>query len=88
MKILKFNAIWCSGCIVMKNDSNHIQGIPDLAVLYNDKWCALEIKKSANAHRQPNQEFYISKMDDMSFARFVYPENKEEVFDELKRYFK
>lgn len=71
------------GCIVMKNDSSYIQGIPDLVVLHKDRWASLECKKTANAKRQPNQEFYVSKMDDMSFARFVYPENKEEVLDDL-----
>lgn len=71
------------GCIVMKNDSSYIQGIPDLVVLHKDRWASLECKKTANAKRQPNQEFYVSKMDDMSFSRFVYPENKEEVLDDL-----
>lgn len=72
------------GCIVMKNDSSYIQGIPDLLVLHNDKWAALECKKSKSAIRQPNQEYYVEKMDDMSFARFVYPENREEVLNDLQ----
>lgn len=71
------------GCIVMKNDSSYIQGIPDLLVLYEDKWASLEVKKSANAKRQPNQEYYVDKMDEMSFSRFIYPENKDEVLREL-----
>lgn len=75
------------GCIVMKNDSSYIQGIPDLLVLYRDKWASLECKKSANAKRQPNQEYYVDKMDDMSFARFIYPENMDEVLDDLYCYF-
>lgn len=73
------------GCIVMKNDSSYIQGIPDLLILYNDKWAALEIKKSRAASHRPNQEYYVDKMDDMSFARFIYPENKEVVLDELQQ---
>ena len=28
------------GCIVMKNDSSYIQGIPDLLILYKDKWAS------------------------------------------------
>ena len=75
------------GCVVMKNDPNYIQGIPDLMVLYKDKWAALECKRNASAHRQPNQEFYISKMNGMSFAAFVYPENREEILDELQQAF-
>lgn len=76
------------GCMVMKLDSSYIQGIPDLLVLYEDKWAALECKKSANARRQPNQKYYVDKMDRMSFAAFIYPENKEEVLYELQRAFK
>ena len=72
------------GCIVMKNDSSYIQGIPDLLVLHNDKWAALECKKNSRASKRPNQEYYVNKMDDMSFARFVYPENREEVLNDLQ----
>lgn len=75
------------GCIVMKLDSSYIQGIPDLLILYEDKWAVLECKKSASARRQPNQTYYVNKMNNMSFARFIYPENKEEVLYELQRAF-
>lgn len=71
------------GCIVMKNDSSYIQGIPDLLVLYKNRWGSLEVKKSAKASKRPNQEYYVGKMNDMSFARFICPENKEEVLNEL-----
>lgn len=76
------------GCVVMKNDSSYIQGIPDLLVLYKNKWAALEVKKSANARRQPNQEYYVGLLDKMSFSRFISPENKEEVLNELRKAFK
>ncbi len=76
------------GCIVMKLDSSYIQGIPDLLILYKNKWATLECKKFAGAKRQPNQEYYIGLLDKMSFARFICPENKEEVLDELQRAFK
>lgn len=75
------------GCLVMKNDSGYIQGIPDWTVLYKNKWAVLEIKKAENARRQPNQDYYVDKCDGMSFSRFVYPENAEEVLDELYNFF-
>lgn len=74
-------------CIIMKNDSNYIQGIPDLLVLYKNKWAALECKKSKEASHQPNQDYYVEKMNSMSFSAFVFPENQEEVLDELERSF-
>lgn len=72
-------------CIIMKNDPNYIQGIPDLLVLNGGKWAALECKKAKNASHQPNQDFYVDKMNGMSYSRFVYPENKKEVLDELQQ---
>ena len=75
------------GCVVMKNDSSYIQGIPDLLVLYNDRWASLECKKSEGSRKQPNQEYYVEKLDSMSFSRFIFPENKEEVLRELQSAF-
>ena len=75
------------GCIVTKLDSGDIQGIPDLLILYKNKWATLENKKNAKAVKQPNQEYYVDKMNDMSFSRFIYPENKETVLNELKEMF-
>lgn len=73
------------GCIVMKTDPTYIQGLPDLLILHNDKWAALEVKRSANASKRPNQDYYVEKMDDMSYASFIYPENKEDILDELRK---
>ena len=73
--------------MVMKLDPSDIQGIPDLLVLYKNKWATLENKRTKNSTRQPNQEYYVDKMNSMSFSRFIYPENKDEVIGELKRYF-
>lgn len=76
------------GCIVTHMDAGDIQGIPDLLILYNDRWATLEGKKNANASHRPNQDYYVKKMDNMSFSRFIYPENKDEVLDELEEYFR
>ena len=73
------------GCMVLKNDSGYLQGVPDLLVLYNDHWGSLEVKKSERAHRRPNQEYYVSKMNDMSYSAFIYPENERQVLDDLQR---
>ena len=84
-KLIKELKDMFKGCIIVKNDPNYIQGIPDLLILYNDRWAALEVKKSATAHHQPNQEYYVDLMDQMSFAAFIYPENKEEILYELQQ---
>ena len=75
------------GCIVLKNDCNYIQGIPDLTVLWHDRWAVLECKQSLNAPHRPNQDYFISRMDTMSFARMICPENEKEVLDDLERTF-
>lgn len=74
------------GCMIFKMDQ--IQGIPDLLILYKNKWASLENKQSANAKRQPNQKYYVDKMNEMSFSRFICPENKEEVLHDLCKAFK
>ena len=75
------------GCIVTKLDSGDIQGIPDLLILFKNKWATLECKKNASASKRPNQEYYVGLMNEMSFSRFICPENKDEVLSELKQVF-
>lgn len=85
-KLIKEIKEMFEGCLVFKMDQ--IQGIPDLLVLYKNKWASLECKRSANAKRRPNQEYYVGLMNEMSFSRFVSPENKEEVLSDLSKAFK
>lgn len=75
------------GCMVLKNDANYIQGMPDLLILHNDRWAALECKRSETASHRPNQDLYVDKMNDMSYAAFIYPENEKEIFDDLQSAF-
>lgn len=78
------------GSIVTKLDSSHIQGIPDLLILYRDKWATLECKRSKRDYqnnKQPNQDIYVDRMNNMSFSKFIYPENREEVLSELQQAF-
>lgn len=77
------------GCFVLKNDGSNIpQGFPDLLVLYGNRWGALECKRDTvylndPTVLEPNQEYYVRLLNVMSFARFISPENKREVLDEL-----
>lgn len=74
-------------CIVLKNDANYIQGFPDLTILFKDRWAALEVKRSVGASHQPNQDYYIQKLNAMSYAAFICPENEEEVLNEIQQAF-
>ena len=74
------------GAIVYKNESK--QGLPDLTVLYGKHWALLECKQSESAGHQPNQDYYVERANEMSFSRFIYPENKQEVLDELQQAFR
>ena len=76
------------GCVIIKNDANAQQGILDLLILYEDKWAMLECKRSSDASHRPNQDYYIQKFNQMSFATFIYPENREEVLDDLESAFR
>ena len=76
------------GCIVLKNDPAYLQGVPDILILFRNKWAALETKQSETSRKRPNQTYYIRLMNQMSYAAFVYPENEEDVLDDLQQTFR
>jgi hypothetical protein len=76
------------GCVILKNDSAYLQGVPDLIILYEDMWAMLEVKASADAPVRPNQDYYIRMLNDMSFAAYIWPEVEEEVLNELQHTFR
>lgn len=74
------------GAIILKNDARYRQGIPDWIVLHITGTFVFEIKAHSKASKQPNQHYYIGQLQKMGyFARFVYPENMQEVLDEIQR---
>jgi hypothetical protein len=75
------------GCVILKNDSAYQQGILDLTLLYGESWACLEVKRHKDAVLQPNQEFFVRKLSDMSYAAIIYPENEEEVLVALEQAF-
>lgn len=88
----KFNEILISelqrrfpGCVIKKQDplTDH-QGIPDKLILWNGRWAMLESKAYLKAKHQPNQDYWVEKYNDLSFAAFVSPENYEEILDRME----
>jgi hypothetical protein len=73
------------GCVILKNDTDYMQGVPDLTILYGNRWAMLEVKVSKAARNQPNQTYYVDELDKMSFAAFIYPSNEEYVLNDLQQ---
>lgn len=73
------------GCVILKNDPEYLQGIPDLVIFYGDRWAMLEVKARARAPRQPNQDYYVQLLNEMSFAAFIDPSNEQDVLCGLEQ---
>lgn len=76
------------GSFVFHLDPTECQGAPDLLIIFGKHWAALEGKKNKSASLRPNQQYYVDRFNEMSFARIIFPENVEEVLDEMERSFK
>jgi hypothetical protein len=87
-RIIKKLEVMFPGCMIMKTDTSLQQGLPDLIILWRKYWASLEIKASASASTQPNQSHFIEKLNEMSFAAYIYPENETEVLSALQQAFK
>ena len=87
-KLKKKLEVLFPGCVIMKNDANYIQGIPDLTILWKNKWAMLETKRESDAPKRPNQQYYVDRLNAMSFAAFICPENEEEVLHDLQHAFR
>lgn len=74
-------------CMIQKNDANYRQGVPDLLILFKNRWALLEVKKSKNEKPRPNQPWYVAWAQRNSFGAFIFPENRDEVLAELSEYF-
>lgn len=86
-KLIQRLRVLFPGCLVLKNDSSYLQGIPDLTVFWGRNWAMLEVKPSVNAPHEPNQDWYVETMNAQGFAAFIYPENEKEVLSALQAAF-
>lgn len=73
------------GCVILKNDSSDLQGVPDLLILFNDRWAMLEVKATATSKVQVNQPHWVKTFNRMSFAAFINPSNEQEVLRGLEQ---
>lgn len=73
------------GSVVLKNDASYLPGFPDLTILYGPKWATLECKRSEDASKRPNQEYYVEKLSNMGFSAFIFPENRESVLNDMEQ---
>jgi hypothetical protein len=84
-RLIKRLQLLFPGCFILKNDPSENQGIPDIIILFENRWAMLEVKVSFAI--QPNQLFYVEMFNRMSFAAFIHPQNEEQVLYDLQSTF-
>lgn len=75
------------GCVVLKYQQNATTraAVPDIIFLKDGFWGAIEAKKSKTAKCRPGQKEMVAKLDSMSWAKLVFPENWDETRKELEQ---
>lgn len=69
-----------------KQDSTTVKGFPDSQVILEGACVFIEFKASKRAKFQPLQKEWIQKLNDnCHFGYVCYPENQEEILEEIKK---
>lgn len=79
-------AVHPTAILQYKQDSTTVKGFPDTIVILEGITIFIEFKKSKTAKFQTLQKEWIKKLNDNGHFAFVcYPENADEVLEEIKR---
>ena len=69
-----------------KQDATTVNGFPDTIIILEGITVFIEFKKSKTAKFRPGQKEWIEKLNDNGhFAWVCYPENADDILEEIKR---
>ena len=69
-----------------KQDATTLSGFPDTIVILEGITIYIEFKRSKTAKFRPGQKEWIKKLNDNGHFAFVcYPENADDILEEIKR---
>lgn len=73
------------GCFVIKLQAGPGVpiGTPDILFAHNGFYGFIEVKLNKRSRLQPGQKEMVKKLNDMSYAKIVYPENFSELEEDL-----